>query len=153
MRLLPLFAFAAVCLNAEVANMSGAWALNVKRSTWGDKPSPTRVDLTIQHNEPSFKYSGTAQPPDERAASTFEFSGAIDEKEYTVTENGKAARKVRYKRTGDNTIEGVFMGTDGTSAEMTRTTLARDGKTLVRNVRIKLPDGRVSTWTEVYEKK
>jgi hypothetical protein len=153
MRILPLLVLACTTLSADVANMSGNWALNVKRSTWRDKPSPVRVDLVIQHNEPAFKYSGTAQAPDERDASTFEFSGAIDEKEYPVKENGNASRKARFKRTADNTVEGVYIGPDGKTAESTRTTLSRDGKTLVRRVQVKLPDGRVSTWTEVYEKK
>jgi hypothetical protein len=133
--------------------MSGNWALNVKRSNWGDKPSPVRVDIVINHNEPAFKYSGSSQAPDERDASTFEFSGAIDDKEYPVTENGKTARKAKFKRTARNTVEAVYFGPDGKQAETTRTTLSRDGKTLVRQVRVKLPDGRVSRWTEVYEKK
>ena len=153
MRILCLAVLLGTAVNADVGNMSGNWALNVKRSTWGDKPSPVRVDLVIEHSEPSFKYSGSAQAPDERGASTFEFAGAIDEKEYPVKENGTAARKARFKRTADNAIEGVYIGGDGKPAESTRTTLSRDGKTLIRRVQIKLPDGRTSQWTEVYEKK
>jgi hypothetical protein len=133
--------------------MSGTWALNVKRSNWGDKPSPVRVDIVIEHREPAFKYSGSSQAPDERDASTFEFNGAIDDKEYPVIENGKSTRKAKFKRTADNTVEAVYFGPDGKQAESTRTTLSRDGKTLVRQVRIKLPDGRISSWSEVYEKK
>ncbi len=153
MRLLSLVALACSCLYAEVANMSGTWALNVKRSTWGDKPSPVRVDIKVEHNEPAFKYFGSSQAPDERDAATFEFSGAIDDKAYPVTENGKTARKARFKRSADNTVEAVYFGPHGKEAEKTRMTLARDGKTLVRQVRVKLPDGRVNTWREVYEKK
>jgi hypothetical protein len=135
----------------DVANMSGIWTLNVKRSDWGKKPPPTRVDLVIEHNEPSFRYSGTAQPPDERGPSKFEFTGAIDNKEYIVTEDtGK--RKARFRRTSDNSVEGVYLDMDGKVQETTTTTVLRDGKTMVRQVRIKLPDGRMSTWSEVYEK-
>jgi hypothetical protein len=153
MRALTLVALACTCLYADVANMSGTWALNVKRSTWGDKPSPVRVDITIEHNEPAFKYSGSSQAPDERAASTFEFNGAVDDKEYPVSENGKATRKARFKRTADNAVEAVYFDPDGKQAETARMSLSRDGKTLVRQVRVKLPDGRLSTWSEVYEKK
>jgi hypothetical protein len=153
MKALPLLAIACTCLYADVANMSGTWALNVKRSNWGDKPSPVRVDIVVEHHEPALKYSGSSQAPDERDASTFEFNGAIDDKAYSVTENGKASRKAKFKRTGDNTVEAVYFGPDGKQAETTRTTLWGDGKTLIRQVRIKLPDGRLSTWTEVYEKK
>lgn len=138
-------------LFADVANMSGKWTLNTKRSEWGNKPSPARVDLVIEHNEPAFKYSGSSQAPDERGPAAFEFSGAIDEKEYPVKEDG-GQRKARFKRTSDNTVEGVYIGPDGKTQETTRTIVQRDGKTLVRQVRIKLPDGRVSSWTEVYEK-
>ena len=50
---------------AEVANMSGTWALNAGRSSYGDNPRPSNVLLTIQHNEPSLKYSGTVNHPNE----------------------------------------------------------------------------------------
>ena len=153
MRAFALVVLTCLCLYADAANMSGTWALNVKRSTWGDKPSPVRVDITIEHNEPAIKYSGSSQAPDERDASTFEFSGAIDNKDYSVTENGKTTRKARFKRTADNTVEAVYFDPDGKEAENTRMTLSRDGKTLVRQVRVKLPDGRISTWSEVYERK
>jgi hypothetical protein len=136
---------------ADVANMSGTWTLNVKRSEWGNKPSPTRVDLVIEHSEPAFKYSGTAQAPDERGPSSFQFSGAIDQKEYPVKEDN-SSRKARFKRTSDSTIEGVYIGPDGKTQETTKITLSRDGKTMVREVSIKLPDGRTSSWKEVYER-
>jgi hypothetical protein len=146
-----LIVCASTLLLADVANMSGTWALNVRRSAWGNTTSPTRVDLVIEHNEPSFKYKGTSQTPNESAPSTFEFSGAIDDKEYTVKEN-RGQRKVRFKRTSDNAIEGVYFGPDGKTAEHTTMRLLRDGKTLVRQVRMKLPDGTDASWTEVYEK-
>jgi hypothetical protein len=151
LRLVALIALGSTFLFAEVANMSGVWALNVKRSEWGNKPSPVRVDLVIEHNEPVFKYSGSSQAPDERGPVKFEFSGAIDDKEYPVKED-TAERKARFKRTADNTVEGVYIGPDGKPQETTRTTVLRDGKTMIRQVRIKLPDGRISSWTEVYEK-
>jgi hypothetical protein len=136
---------------AEVANMSGTWVLNVKRSQWGNKPSPTRVDLVIEHNEPALKYSGTTQAPDERGATSFSFTGAIDQKEYVVKED-TGERRVRFRRTSDNTVEGVYIGPDGKTQETTKTTISRDARTLIRHVTVKLPDSRTSRWTEVYEK-
>jgi hypothetical protein len=151
LRALALFLCTWALVYAEVANMSGIWALNVKRSDWGNKPAPTRVDLVIEHNEPSFKYSGTAQAPDERGPSKFEFSGAIENKEYSVKED-TGERKARFRRTSDSSVEGIYVGGDGKVQETTTTKILPDGKTLVRQVRIKLPDGRVSSWSEVYEK-
>jgi hypothetical protein len=151
LRSATLIVCASTLLLADVVDMSGTWVLNVRRSEWGKKTSPTRVDLVIEHNEPSFKYKGTAQTPDESAPSTFEFSGAIDEKEYAVKEN-RGQRKARFKRTSNNAIEGVYFGPDGKTAEHTTMRLLRDGKTLIRQVRMKLPDGTDTTWTEVYEK-
>src|SRR4029450_8737000 len=113
MKALPLLVLVCTCLYGNVANMSGTWALNVKRSTWGDKLSPVRGDIVVEHNEPALKYSVSSQAPDERDASTFEFNGAIDDKTYTVTENGKATRKAKFKRTADNTVEAVYFGPDG----------------------------------------
>jgi hypothetical protein len=149
---LAVIVSSATFLWADAANMSGTWSLNVKRSTWGDKPSPTRVDLVIEHNEPAFKYSGTTQAPDERGPTKFEFAGAIDGKDYAVKEDGSTGRKARFRRISGNVIEGIYTGPDGKTAETTKLTLARDSKTLSRETRIKLPDGRESKWTEVYEK-
>jgi hypothetical protein len=151
LRSLTLLACTAAFVHAEVASMTGTWALNVKRSDWGKKPSPARVDLVIEHNEPAFKYRGTSQPPDERGPSTFEFTGKIDSKEYPVKE-GATERKARFKRLSDHVVEGVYLGPDGKTAEVTKTTVSRDGKTLEREVRIELPDGTTSRWKEIYEK-
>jgi hypothetical protein len=151
LRSLILLTCTAALLYAEVANMSGTWALNVKRSDWGKKPSPTRVDLVIEHNEPAFKYHGTSQAPDERGPSTFDFNGRIDEKDYPVKED-TGERKARFKRLSDTTVEGVYTGPGGKTQEVTKTIVSRDGKTLERQVRIKLADGTVSRWSEIYEK-
>ena len=151
LRSVALILGASAIVYADVANMSGNWALNVKRSDWGKRSAPSRVDLVIEHNEPSFKYRGTTQSTDERGPSTFEFNGAIDDKQYPVKED-KSERKARFKRTSDNAIEGVYFGPDGKPAERTTMRLLRDGKTLVMQVRLKLPDGTENSWTEVYEK-
>lgn len=142
---------ASVILLADAYNMSGTWALNVKRSTWGQKPAPVRVDLTIQHNEPSLKYSGSVQPAGEQTPSKFSFDGAIDGKEYTVKDD-TGSYKVRLTRKSDSVVEAVTIGHDGKTHETSTVTMQRDGKTMIRKLKAKLPDGRTSEWTEIYEK-
>jgi len=138
-------------LFAGVANMSGTWKLNVKRSEWGNKPAPDHVFITIEHNDPSLKYSGSVQAPGESNESKFEFNGAIDGKEYTLKDD-EGTHRVRMTRKSDNSIETVMIGPDGETQGTSTTTLAADGKTMFRKVRAKLANGQTSEWTEVYEK-
>ena len=135
---------------AEVANMSGTWALNVDRSRFGNNPHPSNVALTIQHNEPSFKYSGTVNHPDEGHMIDFNFDGAIDGKEYTVKED-RGDRKTTFRRVNDRVVESRSKWSDG---ELTsRITISSDGRTLERRMEFRDREGKKRDWTEIYEKK
>jgi hypothetical protein len=138
-----------VAAAADTVNMSGVWKLNVKKSKF-DKSAPLSVLLTIEHNEPSFKYSGTVQPNQEGSPDTFEFQGAIDDKIYPVKENHRTGRTIKFKRQSARTIES--WSSDDAMEEYAVTTIAADGKTLSRRMRVKNKDGTVREWTEVYEK-
>ena len=133
------------------ANMSGTWKLNVKRSEWGKKPAPHHVFLTIEHNDPTLKYSGAVQAPGEREESKFKFEGAVDGKEYKLSDD-EGDRSIRFTRKSENTVESLMKSPDGKTEETAETTVLRDGKTLVRKIRAKLPDGTYTQWTEIYEK-
>ena len=136
---------------ADVANMSGGWKLNVNKSKYEHNP-PVNVLLTIQHQEPALKYSGTVQSSQEGQLDTFEFDGAIDEKIYPVKENAKTGRTIKFKRVNDRTVES--WSSDGTGMEeYARTTVERDGKTMVREITVKDKNSKAKrTWTEFYEK-
>ena len=149
-RIVTVTVLASVSLFAA-ADMSGTWKLNVKRSEWGDKPAPDHVFLTIEHRDPSLKYSGAVQRPGEAARSLFKFEGAIDGKEYPLKDD-EGNRHIRFTRKSDNTIESVMKSPNGNTEETAETTVLRDGKTMVRKIRAKMQGGRYSRWTEVYEK-
>lgn len=136
-------------LAAEIANFSGQWLLNVKRSTWGTKPKPNKVVLTIEHNEPKYKYSGQVEAADE-TASEFAFEGAIDGREYNL-KDGTLTHKMHVRRISDDTISAEARYADGKTREVTITKLTDKGKTLVRSIRLRSPEGTAS-WREIYER-
>ena len=135
---------------AEVANMSGNWTLNVKRSKWGKKPPPQSVSITIDHKEPQLKYTGVVTQSTESGPTKFEFAGAIDGKEYVVTEGG-SQRKVTVRRLNDTSTTSTLRTDDPKTEETTKTTISGDGRTLIREVKHRGPDGS-REWTEIYEK-
>jgi len=140
----------AVALPADVANMSGVWKLNVKKSKYDKDAAPLNVEIRIEHNEPAFKYSGTVQRNQESSPDTFEFQGAIDEKIYPVKENHKSGRTIKFARKSPASIES--WSSDDTMEEHAITTLSADGKTLTRRMHVKQKDGKTRDWTEVYDK-
>lgn len=152
-RALPLTLFALLGANlvaaADVANMSGTWKLNLEKSKF-EKSAPLSVLLKIEHNEPSFKYSGTVQRDQTAQPDTFEYSGAIDEKIHPVTENGKSGRTIKFARKSANTIQS--WSSDATMEEHAETTISADGKTLTRNMHVKQSNGLKRQWVEVYDK-
>ena len=135
---------------ADVANMSGVWKLNLEKSKFEKDTAPLNVQLTIVHNEPAIKYSGTVHRDQASSPDTFEFAGAIDEKIYPVTENSKGGRTIKFKRKDKNTVES--WSSDAAMEEYAVTTIRGDGKTLVRQMHVKLKNGQTREWTEFYDK-
>ncbi len=142
---------------AQVPDLSGVWHLNVAKSRWGKHPKPTSAEVTIEHHEPAFKYSGTIIFPNGvnteggEDARTFTFNGAIDGNSYPV--GGTLAEgSMAFRRVSANTIESNFQAADGKLTETARTTISGDGKTLIREMRAKNPTGE-TTWTELYDRK
>ena len=135
---------------AEVANMSGSWIMNEKRSRFGDNPRPSGVTLDVQHEEPKLKYSGKVNHPNEGHIIDFNFDGAIDGKQYTVKED-RGDRQVTFRRVNDRVVESVSKWSDG---ELRSTiTMSRDGRSMERRMNFKDRDGKRREWVEVYEKK
>ena len=65
-----MFLLGSLAAAADVANMSGVWKLNVKKSKFEKNGAPINVELRIQHNEPALKYSGTVQRNQESSPDT-----------------------------------------------------------------------------------
>lgn len=150
---LTMVTLSSICV-AEVANMSGSWWLNVKRSRWEDnKRPPNSVALTIEHNEPALKYSGIVNGPGEDDPRKFEFNGAIDGKAYGLVEDGKEQRKITFKRRSDRVIESESTLPGGQLHEHTTMTLSGDGRTLERKMEVRGGAGKGREWVEIYEKR
>lgn len=147
--LLASAAFSLCARAAEVPSLSGAWTLNLEKSRWGAKPKPSSVMLTIEHNEPTLKYRGTAVDATGESRD-FSLEAAIDGKPYPVVRSyGEGTVVIR--RLSATTIQSEFRSRDGRYQENTRTTLSGDGRTLTHRIRLRSPEGAAS-WTEVYEK-
>jgi hypothetical protein len=150
MKYLYAFLFTAAIAMAEVANMSGTWILSAERSRFGNNPHPSNVALSVQHNEPALKYTGTVNHANEGHIIDFNFDGAIDGKEYTIKED-RGDRKTTFKRVSDRVVESHSKWIDG---ELKSTiTLSSDGRTLERRMEFKDREGKKRDWVEIYEKK
>jgi hypothetical protein len=155
LRTLVVIALAFSARAADIVDMSGTWQLNVAKSKWGKHPKPASIQVTIEHHEPSLKYSGTVSflsgPSGGEETRTFAFDGAIDGKEYPVT-GTLGPGKMSIRRTTPNTIRSEYRSDDGKFTQTERTTISADRKTLVNEMRENGPGGAVS-WTEVYGRK
>ena len=139
---------------ADVPDLSGTWKLNVQKSSWGKHPKPTSGTVTIEHHEPSLKYSGTVAvehgSETDDSKGTFSFDGAIDGKEYPVT--GVAGTgKLSIRRLSPTTTVSELKSPDGAVLQTAKTTISSDGKRLTREVKQTTSAGEVS-WTEVYDR-
>lgn len=130
-----------------VASLSGNWRLNLERSSWGTRPKPISVTLSVDHNEPVLTYSGVVVYSGEDAR-PFTFAGSIDGQTYPMDRSFGAGTAV-VRRINALTIESVFRTPDGRCRETARTSITADGKVLTRRIRMET-DGVVSVSTEVY---
>jgi hypothetical protein len=139
---------------AQVADFSGTWQLNIQKSSWGKHPKPLSGSVVVEHREPVFKYSGTvgvqngAENGEDKRS--FQFDGAIDGKEHPVTGSAGQGTMV-IRRVNPSTISSEFRSAGGSVVETAKTSLSRDGKTLIRELKANGPTGEVS-WTEIYER-
>lgn len=135
---------------AAVSNMGGTWVLDQERSRFAGGLRPGDVTLTIEHNEPQLKYTGTVNNPPEGAINDFKFEGAIDGKEYVVKQDN-GDRRITFRRLNDRTVESISHGPEGEIRS--RIAMSRDGNSMERRMTLKAPDGKTRSWTEVYAKK
>ena len=152
MRIVPALIVVSALAAAQVANMSGAWNLNVSKSKWGKHPRPTSIVITIDHREPALDYSGEVVAATGQDARKFTFHGAIDGKPYPVTGELGEQGKMTVRRVSPNVTVSDFQSDDGKFSETARTTVSSDGKQMVREIHAKSPEGETS-WTEVYDRK
>ena len=131
-------------------NFTGAWSLNVAKSSWGKKAKPQSVVVNVQQSQPELKYSGTTTDTDGNQT-TFDLDAAIDAREHSV-KTSYGPGKITLKRINAYTVTSDFHSDDGKFTETATTAVSHDGRTLTRRVRTKGPDGDAS-WTEVYDRK
>ncbi|MEJ7607486.1 MAG: hypothetical protein WKF37_14775, partial [Bryobacteraceae bacterium] len=65
---------------------------------------------------------------------------------------GSVERKMKFTRKGPRAVETVSYLQNGV-VERTLTTLSSSGKTLLRDVEVKLANGETQSWSEIYERK
>jgi hypothetical protein len=145
----PALFLAGTVSGADAGNMSGKWRLNIEKSEWGEKHRPQSVHIEIHHHEPQLKYAGTVTDAS-GLVTKFAFDGAIDNKEYLVTDAG-IERRVTIKRISPLTTTTTMKSADGKITENTTTTVSQDGKTLTRHIILKTAEG-TTKWTEVYDR-
>jgi hypothetical protein len=155
MRTLSWFvpAFLSVALGVcagQTANFTGSWQLSVVKSHRGAKPKPFSVVLVIEYKDPVLQYRGAVTHVSEDTRD-FTFSGAHDGKEYPMV-NSLGAGIAVLRRVDANTFESAFRNADGTGLETARTSLSRDGRSLIRQIRQQTPEG-TRIWTEIYERR
>jgi hypothetical protein len=150
-----VLAFAVLLAAAQIVDLSGTWHLNVQKSSWGKHPKPTGGTVTIEHHEPGFKYSGSAEFDNGTETSdgkkTFAFDGAIDGKAYPVT-GAAGPETMTIRRLNPTTTISELKSADGATVETAKMTVSADGKQLTREVKASGPTG-VTSWTEVYDRR
>lgn len=124
--------------------------LNVEKSRWGNVKKPLSVELTIRHQEPNLEYRGSVTYANEDTRE-FGFSGALDGKPYAMSRSFGDGT-ITLQRVDALSFQSTFRTADGQTTETARTTLARDGKTMTRQLTVQSPEGKKS-WTEIYEKR
>ncbi len=140
-------------LAADPANLGGTWVLSLERSSWGTKAKPIRADVTIVHAEPKYSYQGTVlRTSEDTKGDAFSYDGAIDGKAYPI-KDATAGRTLTLTRQGSNRVKGEVRGSDGKLQETVYQSISGDGRTLVRKISGRGPDGKRVSWTEIYEKK
>lgn len=144
-----LFA-AGICAFGQTPNISGNWKLNVDKSKWGKRDKPTSIELSIEHNEPAFKYKGAVLNADGSDRREFTFDGAIDGKAYPAN-GADGDGTITFTRVNKSTIKSTFNSKDGKVTESATTAISSDGKQLTRRMYRKGPTGTF-TWTEVYDR-
>jgi hypothetical protein len=136
-------------LEAAAVNTTGTWKLNVEKSDYGKRPKPKEATVTVEHKEPSLKYTVTGTDGEGKPMN-IQFSGAIDGKEYPLIGSANVA-KVSVKRINDTTTESIGRSADGKVVENVTVTVSADGKTLTRTAKVTRPDGSFTT-KGIYEK-
>lgn len=147
---LIVFTAAALLSAAQVPNLSGVWKLNQQKSKWAkNQAAPVTVVVTITHQEPSLKYSGTVTGADDQTRN-FDFTGAIDGKPYQENGSGETGT-VTYKRVDARTVDAEYRDAGGKLVQTARNRISADGRTLIREITADTADGQMK-WTEVYDR-
>jgi hypothetical protein len=147
--LAALLGIAGSCFG-QIADLSGTWGLNVKKSSWSAMRKPEMVVLQIQHHEPELRLEGTVEHANEESRH-FAFAGAVNGKDYPA-QRSYGNGTVSIRRVNELTLTSTFRSSDGQYVEVTEIAASRDGHTLTQRIHLTTPSGK-RAWTEVYERR
>lgn len=143
-----LLAAAGRC-SGQAVDLSGAWKLNVQKSTWNNAHHPDSVTLRIRHSEPFLSFEGSVGHAGEEDR-PFHFEGAIDGKEYAA-QRSYGPGMVWMRRLNSVTVVSTFRSAGGQYIETTEIIIDSQRHTLTQRIHLTTPEGR-RNWTEVYER-
>jgi hypothetical protein len=130
-----------VALAADKPDFSGSWKLNVEKSDFGPSAKPERADITIKHVDPELNVSSKAVLTTGEVVS--ELKLFTDGREFTNLMSGQEL-KGTAKWDGRTLILTQKISVQGADISVTQKwTLAEDGKSLLQNVAISVPQGEI----------
>ena len=128
----------------HATNLSGAWKLSLDKSDFGGGRIPRSIDVTVEHDEPSIRYSGIFTDSEGICAS-FEFEAILDRSLHS-----SHGVTISSKRIDDNTTEFEWTSEDKELMETTVMRASASGRVLTVKRHVEGPEGAFSC-TEVYE--
>jgi hypothetical protein len=132
-------------LKPEVMNLSGVWQLCIERSDFGGARAPQRIDVTIEHQEPYLRYSGTFVDPEGKRL-PFEYEATLDGG--SRFSNGVT---ISSRRIDACTTTSEWRSQDGQRIETTVMKVSPDGRMLAVKRYIASPEGTLDC-LELYER-
>jgi hypothetical protein len=146
MKTLSVFAFAGALLFAQRhPDLTGTWKLSVDKSDYGGQPPMKSIEATVERSDTVFKYSVKGVNPEGESFEDAE-ELIVDGKPHEAQQGGTYTMKWE----GNSLVE-ENSSSDGSYEQHTRITPSNDGKSLVREVQRRGPNGEGKT-REVYEK-
>jgi hypothetical protein len=130
----------------QATNLSGLWKLSIEKSEFGGAAVPRSIEVSVEHDEPSIRYSGTFIDLDGTSAS-FEFEAILDRS--LISSNGVT---ISATRVDSNTTRFEWKSEDTQLMETTVMTVSEDAHVLTVNRHVERPEGAFGC-TEVYEQR
>lgn len=134
----------------DAPNFSGTWTLNVKASSFGMMPTPTRASMSVTHagNALSYTSAVAGDGNEQQSSASLTIGGAP----FTQTMVGATAVNSATWDGRSVLFTGVLRTQGAEIPITTRWTLSPDGKVLTATRVLTMPDGSEMTVKLVYDK-